>query len=56
MAKPNAWVMDRGIPTEAILAEMRDPERPVSYLVGTPKSKIGQHEEEVARLTVAKGS
>jgi transposase len=40
------WVMDRGIPTEAILAEMRNPERPVSYLVGTPKSKIGQHEKK----------
>ena len=39
------WVMDRGIPTEAILAEMRDPVREVSYLVGTPKSKIKQHEK-----------
>ena len=39
------WVMDRGIPTEAILAEMRDPSRPVSYLVGTPKSKITQYEQ-----------
>lgn len=39
------WVMDRGIPTEAILAEMRDPERELSYLVGTPKSKIKQHEK-----------
>ena len=29
------WVMDRGIPTEAILAEMRDPARQVYYLVGT---------------------
>ncbi len=38
------WVMDRGIPTEAILAEMRDPARPVSYLVGTPKSKIAHYE------------
>jgi hypothetical protein len=38
------WVMDRGIPTEAILAEMRDPARPMSYLVGTPKSKIAQYE------------
>src|ERR1700741_2794328 len=28
------WVMDRGIPTEAVLAEMRDPARQVSYLVG----------------------
>lgn len=40
------WVMDRGIPTEAILAEMRDPAREVSYLVGTPKSKIKQHEKK----------
>lgn len=39
------WVMDRGIPTEAILTEMRDPAREVSYLVGTPKSKIKQHEK-----------
>ena len=39
------WVMDRGIPTGAILAEMRDPAREVSYLVGTPKSKIKQHEK-----------
>jgi len=37
------WVMDRGIPSEAILAEMRDPARPTSYLVGTPKTKIAQH-------------
>lgn len=40
------WVMDRGIPTEAILAEMRDPARQVSYLVGTPKSKITQYERQ----------
>ena len=40
------WVMDRGIPTEEILAEMRNPERQVSYLVGTPKSKINQYEKK----------
>ena len=40
------WVMDRGIPTEAILAEMRDPARQVSYLVGTSKSKITQYEKQ----------
>jgi len=39
------WVMDRGIPTEAVLAEMRNPERLVFYLVGTPRSKIRQHEQ-----------
>jgi transposase len=40
------WVMDRGIPTEAILAEMRDPARQIYYLVGTAKSKIQQHEKK----------
>ena len=39
------WVMDRGIPSEAILAEMRNPARPVSYLVGTGKGKIKQYEK-----------
>jgi transposase len=40
------WVMDRGIPTEAILAEMRDPARQMFYLVGTSKGKIQQHEKK----------
>src|SRR5579864_3039754 len=40
------WVMDRGIPTEEILSEMRDPARQISYLVGTPKSKIKQYEQK----------
>src|SRR6202790_2859435 len=31
------WLMDRGIPTEAILAEMRASEREMFYLVGTPR-------------------
>jgi len=31
------WVMDRGIPTEEVLQEMRDRDPPVQYLVGTPK-------------------
>ena len=39
------WVMDRGIPSEAILKEMREPERQTFYLVGTPKGKIKQHEK-----------
>jgi hypothetical protein len=34
------WVMDRGIPTEATLKEMR--ERGVLYLVGTPKGRTQQ--------------
>jgi len=40
------WVMDRGIPSEAVLKEMREPERQTFYLVGTPKSRINQHEKE----------
>jgi transposase len=40
------WVMDRGIPTEAILREMREPGREMFYLVGTPKGKINQHEKK----------
>ena len=40
------WVMDRGIPTEATLKEMREPERQTSYLVGTPKGRINQHEKK----------
>jgi transposase len=40
------WVMDRGIPSEAVLQEMRAPERQTFYLVGTPKSRINQHEQK----------
>jgi len=40
------WVMDRGIPSEAILQEMRDPDRQTFYLVGTPKGRIAQHEKK----------
>ena len=38
------WVMDRGIPTEATLREMRD--RRIYYLVGTPKGRINKHEKK----------
>jgi len=31
------WVMDRGIPTEETLEEMRQSDPPVGYLVGTPR-------------------
>jgi len=40
------WVMDRGIPTEEILQEMRDPAREIFYLVGTAKGKIQQYEKK----------
>ena len=32
------WLMDRGIPTEVVLAEMRGADPPVQYLVGTPRA------------------
>ena len=34
------WVMDRGIPTEEVLEEMRAADPPVYYLVGTPKGRL----------------
>ena len=40
------WMMDRGIPTEEVLEEMRAPEREVFYLVGTPRGKIQQYEKK----------
>ena len=39
------WVMDRGIPTEEVLAEMRQADPPVHYLVGTPKSRLSKLEQ-----------
>ena len=42
------WVMDRGIPTEAVLAEMRGSDPPVQYLVvGTPKGRLSRLEEKL---------
>ena len=38
------WLMDRGIPTEATLAQMRTSDPPVRYLVGTPKGRLSQLE------------
>src|SRR6202521_5974224 len=44
------WVMDRGIPTEAVLAEMRAADPPVSYLVGTPKGRLTKLEQALIGL------
>jgi hypothetical protein len=41
------WVMDRGIPTEAVLAEMRASDPPVQYLVGTPKGRLSRLEKDL---------
>jgi transposase len=39
------WVMDRGIPTEEVLEEMRQSDPPIHYLVGTPKGRLTKYEE-----------
>jgi Transposase DDE domain len=44
------WVMDRGIPTEEVLAEMRTADPPVSYLVGTPKGRLSKLEKHLVTL------
>ena len=42
------WVMDRGIPTEETLAEMRASRPPVHYLVGTPKGRLTKLEADLS--------
>jgi len=42
------WVMDRGIPTEAALAQMRACDPPLHYLVGTPKARLNRLEAALA--------
>lgn len=44
------WVMDRGIPTEEVLREMRQAEPPISYLVGTPKGRLSKLENALLAL------
>jgi len=41
------WVMDRGVPTEEVLAEMRASDPPVHYLVGTPKGRLTRLEKHL---------
>src|SRR5580700_8696210 len=41
------WLMDRGIPTEVVLAEMRGADPPVQYLVGTPKGRLTRLEKDL---------
>jgi transposase len=40
------WLMDRGIPTEAVLAEMRASEQEMFYLVGTPRGRVAKYEKQ----------
>jgi transposase len=45
------WVMDRGIPTEEVLKEMRAADPPVYYLVGTPKGRLSKLERDLLPLS-----
>ena len=40
-------VMDRGVPSEEVLAEMRASDPPVRYLVGTPKGRLTRLEKQL---------
>jgi transposase len=41
------WLMDRGVPTEEVLGEMRTSDPPVQYLVGTPKGRLSKLEKDL---------
>jgi transposase len=41
------WVMDRGIPTEEVLEQMRQSDPPVSYLVGASRATLAKHEQKL---------
>jgi Transposase DDE domain len=41
------WLMDRGIPSEEVLAEMRAADPPVQYVVGTPKGRLTRLEQDL---------
>ena len=43
-------VMDRGIPSDAVLAEMRAADPRVSYLIGTPKGRLSKLEKHLVTL------
>ena len=45
------WVMDRGIPTEKVLEDMRTSDPPVYYLVGTPRGRLTKLERKLLPLT-----
>lgn len=44
------WVMDRGIPTEAVILEMQQADPQIRYLVGTPKGRLTRLEAELVKL------
>jgi hypothetical protein len=47
-AAERIWIMDRGIPTEEVIAELRATDCGVRYLVGTPKGRLTRYEAALA--------
>ena len=45
--------MDRGIPTEEVLDEMRHSDPPIKYLVGTPKGRLTRLEKATGGQALA---
>ena len=43
------WIMDRGIPTEETLQDMRQSDPPLSYLVDTPRARWDQFKEQLEK-------
>jgi len=41
------WLMDRGVPTEEVLSQMRASDPLVHYLVGTPKGRLSKLEKDL---------
>jgi transposase len=44
------WLMDRGIPTEAVLKQMREAGPEMLYLVGTPRARVKKYEQQWLHL------
>ena len=44
------WLMDRGIPSEEALQQMRQSDPPISCLVGAPKGRLTKLEKDLADL------
>ena len=44
------WVMDRGIPTEAVMAPIQQADPKIHYLVGTPKGRLSRLEAALVKL------
>ena len=49
------WLMDRGVPTEEVLAEMRAADPPVHYLLGTPEGPLTRLEKHLVAKPLSCG-